>query len=111
MSIEFITDQIKPLLLQTLTISNNGKVLKSGKLKSFTVKQHFIRLSLEQNKTIKFFELPYPFKTITDQDTVTFNYHISSFCPVEFPTYFKIKFLNLKNTSKLFDSEVVIHSS
>ena len=103
-----ITNQIKPLLLRTITFTNNGRVLKSGKLKSFNIKQHYIRFALEQNNNTKYYELPYPFRTEISNDTMTFNYHISSFCPIELPTFFKIKFLNLQNTSRLFDSEVAI---
>ena len=78
-SLEKVTDFLKPFLLQDIIIRTDKKVLKRGKLKIFQVKQYYINLTLEFNNSIKSYEIPYPFKMHHDNEKGVLNYHLMSY--------------------------------
>ena len=53
-SLEKITEFLKPFLLKNIIIKTDKKVLKRGRLKIFQVKQYYINLTLEFNDSIKY---------------------------------------------------------
>tara|TARA_R100001480_G_scaffold70205_1_gene81450 strand:- start:1 stop:354 length:354 start_codon:yes stop_codon:yes gene_type:complete len=105
-SLEKVSNFLKPFLLQDIVIRTNKKVLKKGKFKIFQVKQYYINLTLEINGANKNYEIPYPFKMDYDEDRGVLNYHLSSFIPLNQMT--RVKFLDSSSKSKLYDNLVFI---
>jgi len=105
-SIEKVTNFLKPLLLQNIIIKTDKKILKRGKLKIFQVKQYYINFTLEYKDSIKSYEIPYPYKMNWDEETAILNYHLSSFIP--FRQINRVKFLDSSSKSKLYDSLMYI---
>ena len=105
-SLEKITDFLKPYLLQDIVIRTDKKILKRGKLKIFQIKQYYINLTLEFNDSVKSYEIPYPFKMYHEEDRGILNYHLSSFIPKSQITM--VKFLDSSSKSKLYDNLVYI---
>ena len=105
-SLEKVTNFLKPFLLQNIVIKTDKKVLKKGKLKIFQIKQYYINFSLEINGVNKNYEIPYPYKLQRDNATGILNYHLSSFIPDNQIT--RVKFLDSSSKSKLYDTLVYI---
>jgi len=108
-SLEKVTDFLKPFLLKDIVIKTDKKVLKRGRLKIFQVKQYYINLTLEYNDADKSYEIPYPYKTSYDNDIGILNYHLSSFIPNK--QINRVKFLDSSSKSKLYDNLVYILTS
>lgn len=84
---------------------NSGKVIKRGLLKLVNTKQFYIKLSLQSaDKSIKVFEVPYPYKLHTTDNSCTFDYTLSSLCSNKSDLFFKLKTSDKKNYSKFHDS-------
>tara|TARA_R100001594_G_scaffold139533_1_gene184019 strand:- start:3791 stop:4141 length:351 start_codon:yes stop_codon:yes gene_type:complete len=105
-SLEKVTDFLKPFLLQDIVIKTDKKILKRGKLKIFQIKQYYINFTLEYNDSIKSYEIPYPYKMDWDNNIAILNYHLSSFIPKK--QINKVKFLDSSSKSKLYDNLVYI---
>ena len=108
-SLEKVTDSLKPFLLRDVVIKTDKKILKRGKLKIFQIKQYYINLTLELNDTTKSYEIPYPFKIEKWPTGSVFNYQLTSFIPK--PQLNKIKFLDSSSKSKLYNNLVYILTS
>ena len=108
-SLEKVTDFLKPFLLRDIIIKTDKKILKRGKLKIFQVKQYYINLTLEYNDSIKSYEIPYPFKVKSDPGTAVLNYQLSSFIPRK--QINKVKFLDSSSKSKLYNNLVYVLTS
>tara|TARA_R100001082_G_C4313352_1_gene137805 strand:- start:214 stop:564 length:351 start_codon:yes stop_codon:yes gene_type:complete len=105
-SLEKVTDFLKPFLLQDIVIRTDKKILKRGRLKIFQIKQYYINLTLEFNDSIKSYEIPYPFKMHYNEGKGVLNYHLSSFIPSA--QINRVKFLDSSSKSKLYDNLVYI---
>ena len=105
-SLEKVTDFLKPFLLQEIVIRTDKKILKRGKLKIFQIKQYYINLTLEFNDSVKSYEIPYPFKMDHEEGRGILNYHLSSFIPTSQLTM--VKFLDNSSKSKLYNNLVYI---
>jgi|TARA_R100000008_G_scaffold71701_1_gene49629 hypothetical protein len=105
-SLEKVTDFLKPFLLQDIVIKTDKKILKRGKLKIFQIKQYYINFTLEYNDSIKSYEIPYPYKMDWNDNIAILNYHLSSFIPKK--QINKVKFLDSSSKSKLYDNLVYI---
>ena len=108
-SLEKVTEFLKPFLLQDIIIKTDKKVLKRGKLKIFQVKQYYINLTLEFNNADKSYEIHYPYKTSYHNNIGILNYHLSSFVPVK--QINKVKCLDSSSKSKLYNNLVYILTS
>ena len=108
-SLEKVTDFLKPFLLRDIIIKTDKKILKRGKLKIFQVKQYYINLTLEYNDSIKSYEIPYPFKVKSEPGTAVLNYQLSSFIPRK--QINKVKFLDSSSKSKLYNNLVYVLTS
>tara|TARA_R110001583_G_scaffold148486_4_gene300388 strand:- start:4129 stop:4479 length:351 start_codon:yes stop_codon:yes gene_type:complete len=108
-SLEKVTDFLKPFLLRDIVIKTDKKILKRGKLKIFQVKQYYINLTLDYNGAIKSYEIPYPFKVCNYQHGAVLNYQLSSFIPKKQMN--KVKFLDCSSKSKLYDNLVYMLTS
>lgn len=110
MSVDLYTEALKRLLLHDVTIQyGNSKSVKTGQIKNFDIKQFHIRINFNTSKNVeKVLEFPYPFKIEQDNNSVTFNYKLTSFYNNEDELYFRIKTLNKKTSNKLYDNTVKI---
>ena len=105
-SLEKVTNFLKPFLLQDIIIKTDKKILKRGKLKIFQIKQYYINFTLEYKDSIKSYEIPYPYKMDWDEEVAILNYHLSSFIPKKQMN--RVKFLDSSTQSKLYDNLVYI---
>ena len=105
-SLEKVTNFLKPFLLKDIIIRTDKKVLKKGRFKIFQIKQYYINFTLEINGVNKNYEIPYPYKLENDEEIGVLNYHLSSFIPKEQMT--RVKFLDSTSKSKLYDNLVYI---
>ena len=105
-SLEKVTNFLKPFLLKDIIIRTDKKVLKKGRFKIFQIKQYYINFTLEINGVNKNYEIPYPYKLENDEEIGVLNYHLSSFIPKKQLT--RVKFLDSTSKSKLYDNLVYI---
>ena len=107
---ESYTKILQDYLQSKVIIKCNNKVLKTGKLTLFNIKQYFIRFYIETDKkTTKVLELPYPFLMNKDSEGwCTLNYKISSLCNNHTPTVNILKTVNKSTTSKIYDNVINI---
>jgi len=104
MKLEAYSDFFKNLLLHDVIIKYNNKILKTGKIKNFDIKQFYIKLYIENIKgKIKILELPYPFDITQTKQKTILNYRIATFCGGNNEMFFRIKLLQ-KSVSKLYDN-------
>lgn len=106
-------DKIFQQLLQSkIAIKINNRVIKTGKLKLFVIKQYFIRLHLENDKNvIKVLELPYPFNINYNKEKgCTLNYRLTSLCNNQPDTMTILKNIKPVLPNKMYDNEVEIVS-
>lgn len=110
MNMESYTKILQDYLQSKIIIKCNNKILKTGKLTLFNIKQYFIRFYIETDKkTTKVLELPYPFLMEKDSGGLcTLNYKISSLCNNHLPTVNILKTVNKSNTSKIYDNIINI---
>ncbi len=110
MNMESYTKILQDYLQSKVIIKCNNKVLKTGKLTLFNIKQYFIRFYIETDKkTTKVLELPYPFLMNKDSEGwCTLNYKISSLCNNHAPTVNILKTVNKSTTSKIYDNVINI---
>lgn len=100
-----IEKKINNFLLKPLTFKLNDKIIKKGKLKIFTIKQFFIKFNLEINNEIKVFEIPYPYKIHEKNNSLVFEYTLSSFCNSNnSELYYKLKTTDKKTSNKMYDN-------
>jgi len=109
MNIEFYTKILQSYLQSTVIIKCNNKVLKTGKLTLFNIKQYFIRFNIETDKkTNKVLELPYPFLMYIDNDVCTLNYKLTSLCNNHNETVNTLKNISKSSANKIYDNVVSI---
>ena len=108
-SLEKVTDCLKPFLLRDIVVKTDKKILKRGKLKILQIKQYHINLTLEYNDAIKSYEIPYPYRVDSYDDGAILNYQLSSFIPKK--QINKVKFLDSSSRSKLYDNLVYVLTS
>lgn len=109
MSIEAYNKILQKFLLQKVIFKCDSKVLKTGKIKLFNIKQYFIRFNIENDKgEIKQLELPYPFIIHDNGDTCTLNYHLSSFTHINKEVITKIKDINTDDSMRMYNKLVQI---
>ena len=101
-NLEKVTDTLKPLLLSDLEIRTDKKLFKKGKLKLFQIKQYNIFLTLEYEGKTKYLELPYPFRVGERDESLVFNYELSSFLPEH--NFISVKCMDSSSKSKLYDT-------
>ena len=110
MNIDLYTKILQSYLQSRVTIKCNNKVLKTGKLTLFNIKQYFIRFYIETDKkTSKILELPYPFLIENAEDNVcTLNYRLSSLCNNHIATVNALRSVNKNTANKIYDNVVSI---
>lgn len=110
MSLENYSKILQQLLQSKVIFKCDNKVLKTGKLKLFNIKQYFIKFYIETDKgENKILELPYPFLIdYTDAGLCTLNYRISSICNNTQPVFDKLKSCKTSISHKIYDNVVSI---
>lgn len=109
MSTEVLNQTLKQFLLQNITIQVEQRTVRKGKLKMFSLKQFYCKLTLDIGKgETRHLELPYPFAVTGDDKQCLFDYKLTSFVHPSSSVSSKIKFLNNKNASKFYDKVVSI---
>jgi hypothetical protein len=106
-SLERFSDYIKPYLLQTVAICTDKKIIRKGKLRIFQIKQHYARLTLEDEVRTRIYEIPYPFDITTDGNRTTLCYKINEFLNFD-DLELQVKFLDSTKKSKLYNENVYI---
>lgn len=110
MNIELYSKILQNFLQSRVLIKCDNKVLKTGKLTLFNIKQYFIRFHIENDKKInKVFELPYPFSIeLDDKGKCTLNYCLSSLCNNHSITMSSLRGMKQNNTHRIYDNRVTI---
>ena len=106
-SIEKFSDYLKPYLLQTVAICTDHKIIRRGKLRIFQMKQHYARLTLEDEVRTRIYEIPYPFNIDVDGDKTTLCYKIDEFLNFD-ELDLQVKLLDSTKKSKLYNENVYI---
>ena len=106
-STEKFSDYLKPFLLQTVAVCTDTKIIRRGKLKIFQIKQHYAKLTLEDDVRTRQYEIPYPFEMIQEEDKLTLSYKLDKFLSVG-DLEFQSKFLDSSKRSKLYNTDVYI---
>ncbi|NBP03296.1 MAG: hypothetical protein EBU90_25065, partial [Proteobacteria bacterium] len=109
-SSENISTKINSHLQKNIDFVVENKVIKSGKIILFSVKDFFCSfLLLNENKKKRFlYEIPYPFNVSIDESNIVFDYTLDSF--LKNNPLIKddlIKFRN-KKPSKLFNKKLIL---
>lgn len=109
MNIDLYSKILQSYLQSKVTIKCNNKVLKTGKLTLFNIKQYFIRFYIETDKkTNKVLELPYPFLMNVDDGMCTLNYKLTSLCNNHTETVNALRGVGKSNANKIYDNIVSI---
>lgn len=110
MNIEPYTKMLQSYLQSKIIIKSNNKVLKTGKLTLFNIKQYFIRFYIETDKKAnKVLELPYPFlMEIENSGSCTLNYKLTALCNNHLQTVNVLRGVNKNNSNKIYDNIVSI---
>lgn len=106
-SLERFSDYLKPHLLQTVAICTDKKIIRKGKLRIFQIKQHYAKLTLEDEVRTRIYEIPYPFDITTDGRRTTLCYKIDKFLNIG-DLNMQVKFLDSSKKSKLYNENVYI---
>ena len=106
-SIERFSDYLKPYLLQTVAICTDKKIIRKGKLRIFQMRQHYARLTLEDDVRTRIYEIPYPFKIDTDGNKTTLCYKVAQFLNFD-DLDLQVKLLDSTKKSKLYNENVYI---
>lgn len=106
-SLESFSDHIKPYLLQDVAICTDRKIIRKGKLRIFQIKQHYAKLTLEDEVRTRVYEIPYPFEITTQGSKTIFCYKLSkllNFGDLDL----QVKFLDSSKKSKIYNENLYI---
>jgi len=109
--VENIEQLIKPLLLRNISFTIDNKVVKSGRLLLFSVKDFFCVFTLtapDKDSKRFIYEIPYPFTTNVTISSLEFDYTINSFCLDNNNIADAVKKITFNRTSKLFNKKMVV---
>lgn len=98
------------LLQRDLNFIIDGKVVKRGKLILLSVQDYYITFYLKHNNEQKKYELPYPFKFVTDNHHLIFDYTLNTLAHHNDDLLFKVRSLTKKKNCKIFDNRVIIEN-
>jgi hypothetical protein len=110
MTLEIYNKILQNFLQSRVIIKCDNKVLKTGKLTLFNIKQYFIKFYIETDKKEnKVLELPYPFLIdYSDTGICSLNYKLSSLCNNTQPVISKLKTCRTNASHKIYDNIVSI---
>jgi hypothetical protein len=110
MNIQIYDKILQQFLQSKVIIKVDNKILKTGKLKLFNIKQYFIRLHIENDKNaVKILELPYPFlMKYNEGEGCTLNYKLTSLCNNHREVVNILRSAKGNTHHKIYDNEVSI---
>lgn len=110
MTLEIYNKILQNFLQSKVIIKCDNKVLKTGKLTLFNIKQYFIKFYIETDKKEnKVLELPYPFLIDYNGEGIcTLNYKVSSLCNNTQPVIGRLKTCKTNASHKIYDNIVSI---
>ena len=106
-SLENFSNHIKPYLLQDVAICTDRKIIRKGKLRIFQIKQHYARLTLEDEVRTRMYEIPYPFEITKRGSKTILCYKLSkllNFGDLDL----QVKFLDSSKKSKINNENLYI---
>ncbi len=106
-SLEKLSEHLKPYLLQDIAICTDRKIIRRGKLRIFQIKQHYAKLTLEDELRTRVYEIPYPFEITTCGSKTVFCYKLNrllNFGDLDL----QAKFLDSSKKSKLYNENLYI---
>lgn len=106
-SLEQFSNYIKPYLLQTVAICTDRKIIRRGKLRIFQIKQHYAKLTLEDEVRTRIYEIPYPFEITKSGNKTVLCYKLNkllNFGDLDL----QAKFLDSSKKSKIYDEYLYI---
>ncbi len=102
-STENFSNHLKPFLLQRVAICTDKKIIRKGKLRIFQIKQHYAKLTLEDEVRTRLYEIPYPYEMSSDGRKLTLSYKYDKFLNVG-DLNLLVKYLIASKSTKLGDS-------
>lgn len=111
-SVEEIEQIIKHFLLRDVVFSLEEKKLKSGKFMLFAIRDFFCIFTLfDQTKNKKIiYEIPYPFNIEHNDNKITFDYTLNTFCKNNKDIIEASKGTGRKKPSKFFNKKLVVYT-
>jgi len=98
-------------LLKEVAIAHNNKVLRTGKLLLFSVKDFYFHFTLCVGSQTKKFEIPYPFEAKkVNNDLILLDFTLSSFKAEFNDIERKIKNIGTKKKSRYYNSILRVHA-
>jgi hypothetical protein len=110
-SSEQIERAVNGFLQKNIGFYLEAKPLKKGKLILFCIKDFFCTFTIisEEKKNKKIvYEIPYPFSFSINDDCLTFDYTIDSFCRYNKGLYNQFKQISIGKPSKLFNKKIFV---
>jgi hypothetical protein len=99
-------------LQKEITISHNNKVLRTGRLLLFSIKDFYLHFTINTDKQTKYFEIPYPFDVkIPNENLLLLDYALSSFKTEYDDIDSRIKNIGTKKKSRYFNSIIRLSCS
>lgn len=103
-----IEQTLNYFLQREITFSIDDKVVKRGKLILCNIKDFYITFYLKHNDDQKRYELPYPYAIEATSKGVVMDYTMESLAGSNLDLLFRLKSLNKKKNTKIFNSKVTI---
>lgn len=98
------------LMLKNVEFKIDNKIIRRGKIKVFNTKQFFIKFSLENSEIVKEYELPYPYKVISNTNGFIFDYCLSAFYPKTEEVYWRMLTMDRSGASKIHNNYLHINT-
>jgi hypothetical protein len=110
---DVINDNVlSEVLLKDITFIHGNKVLRTGKLLLFSVKDFYLHFTITINNTNKHFETPYPFQLLkVSENLFLLDFSLSAFKAEYSFLDSKIKTIGSKKRSRFFNSIVRLHTT
>lgn len=102
---EKIETAVNRLLQQRIAFVLNGKILKTGRLILFCVKDFYLVFTIQNQNVKKHFEIPYPYAYSEFLNKVIFDYSLNRLCQKSSNIETNAKLLSTsKKPNKFFNS-------
>jgi len=107
---EAIERKIFNLLQRNVKFIINNKVIRSGKLIIFNIKDFYTTFTISGGvgRDNKVYELPYPFAVNILENGIEFDYTLDTLSKGNKMLFYKLKVLNRIKKNKIFNNKVII---
>jgi len=104
MIVESIEKAVNAFLQRKINFVVNNKIVKSGKLLLFCIKDFHLVFTIQIQNTRKVFEVPYPFNFNVADGRIILNYNVKNIHHNDLDIENNIKLLSPKKPTKYFNS-------